>query len=98
MLGPAETPRTDEEIFKDLLKVEENIRNLLKLLVNWVEEDVYSIDPDLMFYDFELIKLRLPTLVQYPEDLEQERKESEIFFKMAEQSAHVAGRARGVCA
>ena len=97
MLGPAETPRTDEEIFKDLLKVEENIRNLLKLLVNWVEEDVYSIDPDLMFYDFDLIKLRLPTLVQYLEDLEQERKDSENFYKAAERPAQATRSVRGVC-
>lgn len=98
MLGPAETPRPDEEIFKDLLKVEKSIRYLLKLLVNWVEEDIYSIDPDMMFYDFDLIKLRLPTLVQYLEDLEQERKDSENFYKAAERPAQAAGRGRGVCA
>lgn len=73
-------PRTDDEIARDYYKVEENIRNLLKLLLNWVEEDIACIDPDLMFYDFDLIKLRLPTLVGYLEDLDLERVESYNYY------------------
>lgn len=73
-------PRTDDEIAEDYYKVEENIRNLLKLLVNWVEEDISSINPDLMFYDFDLIKLRLPTLVGYLEELDLERVESYKYY------------------
>lgn len=69
-----ENQRDEEEIQKDIDSVEGQIRGLMSILDNWLKEDIKSINIDYLFYDFELIKKRLPGLMDDLEAYEEELK------------------------
>lgn len=75
-----ERPREEEEIREEIYSVEDQIRNVMRLLDNWRDEDPQSINLKYLFYDFDLIKLRLPGLMDDLENLEEEMKESEKYY------------------
>lgn len=70
-----ESPRDEEEIRKDIDSVEGQIRGLMSILDNWLKEDIQSINIDYLFYDFDLIKLRLPGLMDDLEAYEEELRQ-----------------------
>ena len=69
-----ENQRDEEEIQRDIDSVENQIRGLMSILGNWLEEDIQSINIDYLFNDFELIKQRLPGLMDDLEAYEEELK------------------------
>lgn len=69
-----ESPRDEEEIQKDIDSVENQIRGLMSILGNWLEEDIQSINIDYLFHDFGLIQERLPGLMDDLEAYEEELK------------------------
>ena len=69
-----ESPRDEDEIQKDIDSVENQIRGLMSILDNWLKEDIQSINIDYLFHDLDLIKLRLPGLMDDLEAYEEELK------------------------
>ncbi|OQA53545.1 MAG: hypothetical protein BWY45_02993 [Euryarchaeota archaeon ADurb.Bin294] len=73
-------PREEEDIQEEIYSVEDQIRNVMRLLDNWRDEDPQSINLKYLFYDFELIEKRLPGLMDDLENLEEEMKESQKYY------------------